>query len=160
MAIDWDALWAEIENGFALGAESIHGPSHWRRVEGHAVRLAEASGGDVLVARLFAVFHDSCRVNDSRDDAHGARGAELASRLRDRYFAVTDAQCALLHDACRRHTDGLITDDPTVGACWDADRLDLWRVGYTARVELLSTETARNLVRAGHYGPNYSPTLR
>jgi len=160
MTIDWDALWALIEDGFAMGAASIHGPSHWRRVEGHAVRLAEANSGDVLVVRLFAVFHDACRINDSRDDGHGVRGAELAAQLRDQVFTLPDAQFALLQDACRRHTDGLVTDDPTIGACWDADRLDLWRVEYQPRIELFSTKAARNLILAVHYGPKYSPTLK
>jgi hypothetical protein len=38
-----------------------------------------------------------------------------------------------------------VTDDPTVGACWDADRLDLPRVGVTVDPRLLSTAAARNL---------------
>ncbi len=78
MQIDWDALWAELTGRFSMGEESIHGPEHWRRVERHAMELAEHSGGDLLVVRLFAVFHDVCRVNDGRDDDHGARGAEQA----------------------------------------------------------------------------------
>ena len=45
------------------------------------------------------------------------------------------------------HADGTVSSDPTVGACWDADRLDLPRVGITPRPELFSTEAARN---AGH----------
>jgi uncharacterized protein len=31
-----------------------------------------------------------------------------------------------------------------VGACWDADRLDLGRVGIRPRADLLSTEIARD----------------
>ncbi|MBB6018173.1 hypothetical protein HNQ04_003450 [Deinococcus radiopugnans ATCC 19172] len=31
--------------------------------------------------------------------------------------------------ACKHHASGQTTDEPTLGACWDADRLDLPRVG-------------------------------
>jgi hypothetical protein len=41
------------------------------------------------------------------------------------------------------HSDGLVTDDPTIGCCWDADRLDLWRVGAPPVPALLSTEAAK-----------------
>jgi uncharacterized protein len=31
--------------------------------------------------------------------------------------------------ACKSQTDGTISSDPTLGVCFDADRLDLGRVG-------------------------------
>ncbi len=40
------------------------------------------------------------------------------------------------------HTFGLCSDDPTVGVCWDADRLHLPRVGTTVDPELISTAAA------------------
>ncbi|HEY3418809.1 MAG TPA: HD domain-containing protein [Armatimonadota bacterium] len=157
MQIDWDALWKELIGQFSLGADSIHGPEHWRRVERHAVELAEHNGGDLLVVRLFAVFHDVCRVNDGRDDEHGARGAEQALRLRGRCFELTDDKFAQLHYACCWHTAGQLSDDPTIGACWDADRLDIWRAGYIPHERFMSTDHARSLVRAGCIGPEYTP---
>jgi hypothetical protein len=42
------------------------------------------------------------------------------------------------------HADGLTSADPTVGACWDADRLNLWRVGVAPDRRLLSTAAARS----------------
>jgi uncharacterized protein len=39
---------------------------------------------------------------------------------------------------------GQVADDPTIGACWDADRLNLWRVGKTPDPRLLSTAAARD----------------
>ncbi|MHB9026175.1 MAG: hypothetical protein ACYC7E_18715 [Armatimonadota bacterium] len=157
MQIDWDALWEELIGHFSMGEESIHGPEHWRRVERHAVELAEHSGGEILVVRLFAVFHDVCRENDGRDDAHGARGAAQALRLRGRCFELPDASFAQLHYACTWHTAGQLSGDPTIGACWDADRLDIWRAGYTPDERFMSTEHARELVRAGRIGPEYTP---
>jgi uncharacterized protein len=54
---------------------------------------------------------------------------------------------AFLHDSQRFHDgadrDGLLEADLTVQTCWDADRLDLGRVGKTPRVEKLCTEEAR-----------------
>jgi hypothetical protein len=41
--------------------------------------------------------------------------------------------------ACVRHTDGETTTDPTIGCCWDADCLDLDRVGIKPEAEYLST---------------------
>jgi hypothetical protein len=49
-----------------------------------------------------------------------------------------------LAHAMHHHTDGLTTDDPLVGACWDADRLDLPRVGIAPVGRYLSTATARD----------------
>jgi hypothetical protein len=37
-----------------------------------------------------------------------------------------------------------VSDDPTIGACWDADRLNLWRLGRRPDDRLLSTDTARD----------------
>jgi len=49
--------------------------------------------------------------------------------------------------ACRTHTDGTISSDATVGACFDADRLDLDRVGIEPDPELMSTDAGRERAR-------------
>jgi uncharacterized protein len=41
------------------------------------------------------------------------------------------------------HTDGMVAADPTTQTCWDADRLDLGRVGIRPNAELLCTPAAR-----------------
>ncbi|MFM7373822.1 MAG: hypothetical protein ACKO39_01545, partial [Chthoniobacterales bacterium] len=51
---------------------------------------------------------------------------------------------------CRTHTDGLTEADPTIQACWDADRLDLGRVGITPHASRLCTDAARNLMYWAH----------
>ena len=151
--IDWDALWQEMAARFVLGEDSIHGLDHWKRVERNAVHLAEHAGGNILVARLFAVFHDVCRQNDSIDNEHGARGAELAATLRGKSFDLPDDAFAALHYACTWHTAGQLSEDPTIGACWDADRLDIWRAGYTPHERYMSTPQARELAQSGQAGP-------
>ena len=50
----------------------------------------------------------------------------------------------LLTQACARHADGLTSADPTIGACWDGDRLNLWRCGVAPARRLLSTAAARS----------------
>jgi len=145
MPTDFAALWDRVTREFACGADSIHGPDHWRRVEQNALKIAVSNGAVVDVVRLFAVFHDSRRQNDGRDFEHGTRGAEYARSLRGTLFEVSDADFELLRDACCRHTHGELSEDPTIGACWDADRLDLTRIGSTPDASYMSTALGRSL---------------
>jgi uncharacterized protein len=142
-AIDYPRLWKHLSAQFLLGESSLHGPRHWRRVEQFGLKIAAANGADLTVVKLFAVFHDSRRENESWDPQHGARGAELAQTLRGDFFELDDARFATLHHACTFHADGLLHADSTIGACWDADRLDLPRVGVIPDPKRLCTPAAR-----------------
>ena len=123
----------------------LHGEGHWRRVAAAGLALLpETPAADPAVVFLFALFHDSMRLNDGHDPRHGPRGAALAGELRGEAFDLDDANMDLLGFACEEHTNGGVGSDPTVGACWDADRLNLWRVGIRPDPRLLSTEAARN----------------
>ncbi len=121
----------------------IHGAAHWGRVLENGLYLASQNGADVHVVALFAVLHDSRRVNDHWDPGHGRRGAELAAQLRDDLFRLTDAQFDRLYHACKEHTAGKTEGDLTVRTCWDADRLDLGRVGIWPHPRKLCTDEAR-----------------
>lgn len=88
------------------------------------------------------------RVNDGHDPGHGRRGSALARELAGALL-LEPAQLDRLTAACDGHTDGLVSDDPTVGACWDADRLDLPRVGIQPEARLLSTAAARGFLMPG-----------
>ena len=82
-----------------------------------------------------------CARTSTTDPGHGRRGAELARRL---LAGVLDAaREELLFRACRDHTDGYQTEQPTLGVCWDADRLNLRRVGIRPDPGYLSTAAAR-----------------
>ena len=153
MSIDYPRLWLRVEADFACDPDSVHGPTHWRRVEKNALELAAANGADVDIVRLFAVFHDSRRVHDDWDDTHGEAGARYAERLRGEYFEVSDSAFDTLVFACRWHTHGELSDDPTVATCWDADRLDLWRVGFRPDPKYMSSELGRELARQGRRSP-------
>jgi uncharacterized protein len=147
--IDENAILREILKGYPLPVRGAHGVLHWARVRENGLRLAAETGADAEVVTLFALFHDSRRVNEARDDGHGLRGGELARALRGSVVHLDDDRFELLFEACRLHTDGHTGGDPTVLACWDADRLDLGRVGIRVRPERLCTGAGRSLIRWG-----------
>ena len=68
----------------------------------------------------------------------------MARELRGEAFDLGEAEMGLLGLACEEHTNGGVAPDPTVGVCWDADRLNLWRVGIRPDPWWLSTEAARS----------------
>jgi uncharacterized protein len=153
MAPDWEQLWQSVTEQFHTQAYSVHGPAHWRRVERNGLLLVTRTGADVDVVRLFALFHDSRRINENCDEGHGARGAEYATSLRGIAYELEEARFALLHYACVWHTDGEHHMDPTIGTCWDADRLDLGRVGIIPDAQFMSTEFGREIADAGSIQP-------
>jgi uncharacterized protein len=138
------ALLAAILQHYSLPPGGTHGVTHWARVLENGRRLAAANGARLEVVELFAVLHDSQRQNEGFDHGHGARGAELAARLRGPAFDLDDAGFELLLFACRLHTDGQTQADVSVQTCWDADRLDLPRVGILVTDEFLCTPAAHD----------------
>jgi uncharacterized protein len=104
------------------------------------------------VVELFALLHDTQRQNEWEDPLHGHRGADFAQSLRGTWFDVTNAEMDLLDAAIRYHADGLIEGDVTVQTCWDADRLDLGRVGIRPDPRKLCTEAAQrpDVLAAAH----------
>jgi uncharacterized protein len=147
--IDWDALWNLASKRFTLGLGSIHGPHHWRRVEQNALQLAVENRADVTVVRLFAMFHDSCRENDSHDPEHGLRAARWAASLHGTAFSIDHARLETLTEACIGHDKGYTSPDMTIGTCWDADRLELTRVGVRPDPAYMSTAAGRALAARG-----------
>ena len=147
--MDYKNLWKIAASQFALGRGSIHGPSHWKRVEQNGLLIAEETGADARVITLFAIFHDSRRINEYTDHGHGSRGAAFAASLRGTHFSMEDEAFALFVAACEGHTDGLIAPDKTIAACWDADRLDLGRVGITPDHRRMGTLPGKRLAKLG-----------
>jgi uncharacterized protein len=129
---------------FKCGAHSIHGPSHWQRVDAFGLDIAESSGADLTVVRLFALLHDSCRQDDGADLDHGPRAAEMLDRIVPTVFAIDPGRFELLKEAIRLHTTGQTTSEPTIGTCWDADRLDIGRVGMTPSANYMSTKAGKD----------------
>jgi uncharacterized protein len=145
--IEYQAIWEEVIFNFQCSLASIHGPSHWKRVERNGLQIATDNGADQDVVKLFAVLHDARRFDDDEDIMHGDRAAKYAETMRaaGKLSDLDDGRFNLLQDALRRHAHGGITDSPTIGACWDADRQDLWRVGIIPATSLMSTDAGRRL---------------
>lgn len=137
------ALLRYLRKRFSIDWHGDHGGAHWARVKNNGLLLAETTGANIAVVELFAFFHDSCRENEYEDEDHGKRGAELAITLRGNIFDASDVEMDLLVDACAGHSDGRIEADITVQTCWDADRLDLGRVGFYPNPKKLCTAAAR-----------------
>lgn len=137
-------LLAAIIKQVAINPHGIHGLSHWARVYDNGLRLAAETGADRQVVELFAFFHDSRRLDDQADPEHGPRGALLAEQFhRDGLFRLADEPLQLLLTACRLHTAARTHEDVTVRTCFDADRLDLARIGKTVDPDYLCTEVAK-----------------
>lgn len=127
-------------------ADGIHGISHWSRVWFHGRNLALALDVDPAVLAWFAYLHDSQRRDDGIDPAHGSRAADFALRLRRDGLIdeLDDRGFNQLCEAMRLHSSGGTDADLIVQACWDADRLDLARVGIEPNPRRLCTAAARD----------------
>jgi uncharacterized protein len=128
----------------------IHGLDHWWRVWTNAKMLAAHEPDvDLEVVALFALFHDSMRINDGDDPQHGLHGYKLWERFcimkhLGQYMSIRQRET--LMEACVDHNYGATSTDPTIGVCWDSDRLDLPRVGIWPDGQYMSTTAARELV--------------
>ena len=132
-----------LRTHFALDWGGIHGASHWARVRANGLLLAEQTGADPKVVEIFAFVHDVERRSDGSDPDHGPRAADLAVQINSEFFGLTQTQLRWLIKACEGHSLGGTQGNPTVLTCWDADRLDLGRVGIKPIAEKLCTAAAR-----------------
>ena len=128
---------------FLLDWEGIHGASHWSRVRRNGLTLAEHTGANSKVVEYFAFIHDLGRENDYHDPEHGYRAALIVEKIAGDLIEVTNNEFELLIEACSGHSDGHLVADVTVMTCWDADRLDLGRVGIRPDPLRLCTGVAR-----------------
>lgn len=132
-----------ILQDYVLPWNGDHGVAHWARVLENGLHLAATTGANTDVVSLFAVFHDCRRVNEDFDPQHGLRGGEFAKSIRGQFFQRADHDFQLLYRACEGHTHEKFHPDSTIQTCWDADRLDLGRVGVTPHPSRLGTALAK-----------------
>ena len=135
-----------VRERFRLEWRGIHGVAHWARVRLNGLTMAQMNGARLDVVESIALLHDSQRIHDGLDRKHGARGADFTLQLNSELLRLDRPGLEMLTYAVRHHSDGLIEADVTVQTCWDADRLDLGRVGIVPRPDKLCTEQARNPV--------------
>ena len=143
MAPDISCILQSILKTYRLSLTGCHGIAHWARVYENGMKLAMETGANVEVVQLFAVLHDSQRWDDGWDAEHGPRAAVFAREQRGVLFDLPQDNFDLLYQACAGHTHGNTHHDVTVRTCWDADRLDLGRVGITPLPGRLCTDAAR-----------------
>ena len=128
-----------------MGSLSVHGVAHWDRVAKNADSL-RTGDVDILVVKVFSYLHDIERVNDNGDPEHGTRAAQLVDNIRHTLLDfLDDVEIRQLKEACALHTTTWRTEDATVNACFDADRLDLLRVGITPDPGMMATLAGRIL---------------
>lgn len=125
----------------------FHGIDHWDRVYNNG-QLLLTPEVNPLVVGLFAYLHDSCRENDGQDLEHGPRAALYIDTLRTTLLKdVSDKDIYILKEACRLHTSADKTGNPTIDACFDADRLDLGRVGIIPDPERMATDRGKETAK-------------
>ena len=149
-AVQYDrkGLLDEVLAQFRISTDGVHGPSHWARVKHHGLAVGAEVGADLLVVELFSFLHDSQRRNEFEDEFHGERAAEYAASMNRRYFDLQDTQLSKLVNAIRFHSGGDVHQCSTIQTCWDADRLDLGRVGIKPSGRYLSPIGAKHIKTA------------
>lgn len=91
-------------------------------------------------------------MDDCEDINHGQRAAVWIDTLRDTYLKdISDEEIELLQEACRLHTTTHKTGNPTIDACFDSDKLDLWRVGIIPDSARLATEKGKEIASNTDY---------
>jgi uncharacterized protein len=113
-------------------------------------------GADMNVILAFAYLHDSERKDNAEDIEHGMRASLLIDRIRKTELkALSDEQIEKLKRACELHTIEHRTGDITIDTCFDADRMDLLRVGIMPSPERMATQRGAELVADPYYEKYY-----
>jgi uncharacterized protein len=153
-------LLEDIMSQFLIDINGDHGLQHWERVFQNTQLLSNYYGIESDVFELFAMLHDSKRENEFSDIGHGSRAAIFAKELisTKKINISKEDQRRLLY-ACSNHTisnqNAKLYSDLVVQICFDADRLDIGRVGITPQEDYFQTEYAKKLVRKKCYSLNF-----
>ena len=143
MRYDFQEITRLARARYSLRLKGIHGIAHWQRVQENGLKLAKHNGANKDIVRLFSILHDCCRESDGGDIEHGPRAAEFTQSLRDQVIFAEDEEFNKLIEAIHDHTLVIHTSDLDIGTCWDADRLDIGRVGSKPRKQYLNTDIAK-----------------
>ena len=135
---------------------TTHGVEHWDRVAKFGSILYQ-KGADMDVIMAFAYLHDAERMSNGRDLYHGQRASKLIDTIRHTQLEeLSDEQIAKLKRACELHTIQHRTGDLTIDICFDADRMDLPRVGITPSPQRMATKLGADLVANSQYDEFYN----
>ena len=135
---------------------TTHGVEHWDRVARFGKMLYQI-GVDMDVVTAFAYLHDSERKDNCEDINHGKRASKLIDTIRaSLLIELNDKQIMKLKQACELHTTKHKTGDATIDACFDADRMDLLRVGIKPSPDRMATQHGAELVADPYYEVYYN----
>jgi uncharacterized protein len=144
---------------FSLADDSDHGPEHWLRVYYNAldgvVRLRGQEAASLTSIMLFALLHDCERKEEGYDPLHGLRAAGFLMDLHkaEKLPFASNSQIKTACIAIEDHSHGYLDvynhnldliGETTVKLCWDADRLDLPRVGIAVDPRMLLIQDNRH----------------
>ena len=138
---------------------TIHGIEHWDRVARFGKMLYQ-EGADMEVVLAFAYLHDSQRINNGYDIDHGKRASKFIDSIRHtKLTSLNDVQIEKLKKACELHTIKHKTGDLTIDICFDADRMDLLRVGIKPSPDRMATLHGAELVADPYYEVYYNEII-
>ncbi len=155
----YTSLIEEIKKEFKIDYHGDHGINHWRRVYENTQILSTHYNIESEVFELFALLHDSKREDEFEDRHHGVRATGFVHKLlRNDVILLDEEDAKRLLYACANHTKSDKSDplfnDLIVQICFDSDRLDIGRVGYSVDISYLATDHAKSLVVDGEYVRN------
>ena len=135
-----------IKNRSKFFDSLLHGLKHWKNVEKIGHHLANINGTDKELITLFAYIHDLGRENEDEDVGYGERSVTILEDLYNKKIInIKPEKYQKLIYACRNHDSKTAqSDDLNIQTCWDADRLDLWRIGIEPNPKFLFTKEAKN----------------
>jgi len=158
--VDVEALRCFSDSRWPEEMGRIHGVEHWDRVARFGLLLYQ-EGADLDVILAFAYLHDSERMNNGHDINHGKRASRLIDTIRHtQLLNMTDERITMLKIACELHTIAHRTGDLTIDICFDADRMDLPRVGILPLPERMATTRGAELVANPYYEDFYRTFVR
>lgn len=145
-----------VISNFKLDIDGDHGLEHWERVYENCLKLASFYNISSEVFELFSLLHDSKREDEFRDIDHGKRAALLVKKLVfNNEIILSKEDTNRLIFACSNHTvpnkKAKLYNDIVVQICFDADRLDIGRVGIVPEEKYFFTDYAKKLVLEGKY---------
>ena len=152
----------KLESYCRLKDSKLHGAGHWVRVHRFGKLLSDKCNLRPELedcVETFSLTHDLARNLDGFEEDHGGNSALLFNKIRNELFPdLSNNQVEVIKIAIHYHSDGMTSEEAyykglfdhidlfgddlinTIGCCWDADRLDLLRLGRHPRPELMSTE--------------------
>lgn len=149
-------IFQTVTKEFQLELNGDHGISHWQRVYNNCLELGRFYNINSNVFELFALLHDSKREDEFEDKNHGKRAALFVKELVDKsVINLSKEDKNRLIFACSNHTKSnkraKLYHDMVVQICFDADRLDIGRVGTVPEQSYFCTQYAKDIVKNEQY---------